>query len=201
MQAGAGLLRLAEGQSDGKSDARSETFAARLEALTHALGSQHTLTTRPVNALVPGQPLALQQSGISEALVDRVMWMSSQNLKSADIQMEPADLGRLEVRIHMTAEQTQVTFASANAGVRDALESQMHRLRDMFNQQGMTSPNVNVSDQSLSRGWQGQQGESGRGQGRGGRGNGGEDEPVLSGVAEIRSQPGRQGRGLVDYFA
>ncbi|MNU05026.1 hypothetical protein D3C72_2496840 [compost metagenome] len=77
----------------------------------------------------------------------------------------------------------------------------MQRLRDMFNQQGMTSPNVNVSDQSLSRGWQGQQGESGRGQGRGGRGNGGEDEPVLSGVAEIRSQPGRQGRGLVDYFA
>ncbi|MGV8501895.1 flagellar hook-length control protein FliK, partial [Pseudomonas aeruginosa] len=55
----------------------------------------------------------------------------------------------------MTADQTQVTFASPNAGVRDALESQMHRLRDMFSQQGMNQLDVNVSDQSLARGWQG----------------------------------------------
>ena len=51
------------------------------------------------------------------------MWMSSQNLKSAEIQLDPAELGRLDVRIHMTADQTQVTFASPNAGVRDALKA------------------------------------------------------------------------------
>lgn len=198
LQLAASLFRLPEKAADTKLEGRSETFAARLDSLTQALNSPSALSQRPVNPLLPGQPVPLQHGGMSEALVDRVMWMSSQNLKSADIQMEPADLGRLEVRIHMSPDQTQITFASANAGVRDAVESQLHRLRDMFGQQGMTSLDVNVSDQSLSRGWQGQQGE-----GRGGSGRVVEDgeEPVRGGVMEVRSQPGRMGRGLVDYFA
>ena len=44
----------------------------------------------------------MQQAGWSEAVVDRVMWLSSQNLKSAEIQLDPAELGRMEVRIDLT---------------------------------------------------------------------------------------------------
>ncbi len=96
-----------------------------------------------------------------------------------------------------------MTFASPNAGVRDALESQMHRLRDMFSQQGMNQLDVNVSDQSLARGWQGQQqGEGGSARGRGLAGEASGDEETLAGVSEIRSRPGASAaRGLVDYYA
>nr|WP_246533323.1 flagellar hook-length control protein FliK [Pseudomonas lalucatii] len=129
------------------------------------------------------------------------MWLSSQNLKSAEIQLDPAELGRLEVRINMSQEQTQVTFASPNAGVREALEGQMHRLRELFSQQGMNLLDVNVSDQSLSRGWQGQEGD-GRGAG-GGReaAPGGADEEFAASVVEqpVRASDGV--RGLVDYYA
>lgn len=107
---------------ESKAEPRGEPFAAKLNGLTQAM-AQQALTNRPVNGTVPGQPVAMQQNGWSEAVVDRVMWMSSQNLKSAEIQLDPAELGRLDVRIHMTADQTQVTFASPNAGVRDALEA------------------------------------------------------------------------------
>ncbi len=71
--------------------------------------------------LLAGQPVAMQQGGWSEAVVDRVMVMSSQNLKSAEIQLDPAELGRLEVRISVNQDQSQVTFASPHAGVREAL--------------------------------------------------------------------------------
>ena len=49
----------------------------------------------------------MQQAGWSEAVVDRVMWLSSQNLKSAEIQLDPAELGRMEVRIDLTKDQAR----------------------------------------------------------------------------------------------
>jgi flagellar hook-length control protein FliK len=193
--------QLADVQTDAKPEVpRNEAFAARLESLTQALNTPQAMTSRPVNPLVPGQAVSVQQNGWTDQVVDRVMWMSSQNLKSAEIQMDPANLGRLEVRIHMTGDQTQVNFVSANANVREALDSQQHRLREMFNQQGMQL-DVNVSDQS-ARGWQQQQQGDGRGSSRSVAGSGsGDDEPMISGVSEIRPQTAAQGRGLVDYYA
>ncbi|KES23268.1 flagellar hook-length control protein FliK [Pseudomonas sp. AAC] len=195
--------QLADDVAQPKTETRNESFAHRLEAMTQALnGTPQALTSRPVNPQVPGQPVAMQQNGWTDQVVDRVMWMSSQNLKSADIQMEPADLGRLEVRIHMTGDQTQVTFASASAGVREALDSQQHRLREMLGQQGMNQVNVNVSDQSLARGWQGQGQQQGNARGGAATaGAEGDDEPVLSGVSEIRARPQLGGLGMVDYYA
>jgi flagellar hook-length control protein FliK len=102
------------------------------------------------------------------------------------------------MRIHMASDQTQVTFASANAGVREALESQQHRLRDMFSQQGMNQVNVNVSDQSLARGWQGQQqGGNARGGGNAATGrDAADDEPLISGVRNPQpAAGGRPGHG------
>ena len=191
-----------EGLPEGATELRSDNLAGRLSALSQAIAQQNSVSARPV--LVPGQPLAMQSGGWSEAVVDKVMWLSSQNLKSAEIQLDPAELGRLEVRVDISKDQTQVTFASPNAGVRDTLEGQMQRLRDLFTQQGMNLLDVNVSDQSLSRGWQGQgQGQDGEGQRRGDSAPGlalGEEEKPLS-VGELRSSTLSNARRLVDYYA
>ncbi len=194
-------LALATGEAeeaDAPADTRqanAELSASRLNPLSQAIAQQTQQLQRPV--LTPGQPVQMQQAGWSEAVVDRVMWLSSQNLKSAEIQLDPAELGRMEVRIDMTKDQAQVTFLSPHAGVREALEGQMQRLRDMFSQQGMTM-DVNVSDQSLARGSQGE-GSGARGQG------GGSDSAVAEleagGVLEIGSNRAGGDRGLVDFYA
>ena len=99
----------------------------------------------------------MNQGAWAEGLVNRVMYLSSQNLKSADIQLEPAELGRLDIRVNVATDQsTQVTFISGHAGVRDALDSQVHRLRELFTQQGLAQPDVNVADQSRGQQQQGQ---------------------------------------------
>ncbi len=189
------------GLGENMGEVRNELLATRLSALSQAIGQQAAQVQR-APALVPGQPLAMNQGGWSEAVVDRVMWLSSQNLKSAEIQLDPQELGRLEVRVHMTQDQTQVTFASPHANVRDALEGQMHRLRELFAQQGMNQLDVNVSDQSLSRGWQGQGGDGER-RGSGGRGGigVGSDEEVSVSLSEVRPASAGGGRGLVDFYA
>lgn len=191
-----------EGLAEGTTELRSDNLAGRLSALSQAIAQQTSASARSV--LVPGQPVAMQQGGWSEAVVDKVMWLSSQNLKSAEIQLDPAELGRLEVRVDISKDQTQVTFASPHAGVRDTLEGQMQRLRDLFTQQGMNLLDVNVSDQSLSRGWQGQgQGQDGESQRRGESASGlalSEEEKPQS-LGEVRSTTLSNARRLVDYYA
>lgn len=169
---------LEDGLKDTKSassDTRVDDFANRLANLTQAATAK-TANAVPANASPLHQPLPMNQNAWAEGLVNRVMYLSSQNLKSADIQLEPAELGRLDIRVNVATDQsTQVTFISGHAGVRDALDSQVHRLRELFAQQGLAQPDVNVADQS--RGQQQQQ----QGQAQGSN---------LSGVAARRAEQG-----------
>lgn len=188
-----------EALKEGTANTTPENFVSKLNALSQAIGQQTPLSVRA--PVVVGQPVPMHQGGWSEAVVDRVMVMSSQNLKSAEIQLDPAELGRLEVRISVNQEQSQVTFASPHAGVREALDSQMHRLRELFAQQGMNQLDVNVSDQSLSRGWQGQEGDGGRGRGGASSELLGADEELHPGGVESARASTVSARGLVDYYA
>lgn len=184
------------------SDTRVDDFANRLAALTQAA------TPKTANAVPVNQPIAMHQSGWTEEVVNRVMYLSSANLKAADIQLQPAELGRLDIRVNMVPDQqTQVTFMSAHPSVREALDGQMHRLREMFNQQGMGQVDVNVSDQN--RGWQGQQGQeqaqqgqSGRTSAAGGRLDSVDEELAPATVAESAAQTTSViGSSAVDYYA
>lgn len=184
------------------SDTRVDDFANRLAALTQAA------TPKTANAVPVNQPIAMHQSGWTEEVVNRVMYLSSVNLKAADIQLQPAELGRLDIRVNMVPDQqTQVTFMSAHPSVREALDGQMHRLREMFNQQGMGQVDVNVSDQN--RGWQGQQGQEQAHQGQSGRTSAGgarldsaDEELAAAAVAEAAVQTTSViGTSAVDYYA
>ena len=181
------------------SDTRVDDFANRLAALTQAA------TPKTANALPPATntPLAMHQSGWTEEVVNRVMYLSSANLKSAEIQLQPAELGRLDIKVNMTADQqAQVSFMSGHAVVREALESQSGRLREMFAQQGMGQVDVNVSDQSRGQEQQQQQGQargvSGVG-GRGGDSDSGGHAEVAEAVAPVTSTV--IGSSAVDYYA
>ncbi|WP_191488654.1 flagellar hook-length control protein FliK [Pseudomonas sp. FEN] len=186
------------------SDTRVDDFANRLAALTQAA------TPKTANALPASQPLAMHQSGWSEEVVNRVMYLSSANLKSAEIQLQPAELGRLDIKVNMSADQpTQISFISAHAGVRDALEGNMPRLRDMLQQQGLGQADVTVSDQA--RGWagQGQGAQQQQQQAQKGGNTGGslsgdsQDELSIAAVGEAAAVSSSVvvGSSAVDYYA
>ncbi|WNW11131.1 flagellar hook-length control protein FliK [Pseudomonas sp. DTU_2021_1001937_2_SI_NGA_ILE_001] len=199
---------IADGLKDTKnaaSDTRVDNFAERLAALSQA--AQPAKVANPAAASPLAQPLAMHRSGWSEGIVDRVMYLSSQNLKSAEIKLEPAELGRLDIRVNMAPDQqTQVTFMSAHVGVRDALESQVSRLRESFSQQGLGQVDVNVSDQSQQQAQQQAQEQASRAQRGGGRGGvGGAEtvEDVAPESAVAASQPAQRviGSSEIDYYA
>lgn len=153
------------------------------------------LTPQTLRA-VPGSAVPMQQPGWTQEVTDRVMWMSSQNLRSAEIKLDPAELGRLDIKVDMTQEGTQITFASAHAGVRDSLESQMYRLREMLNQQGMHNVEVNVSDQAQQ---EAQSQEQRATQGRNMTGGDALDDVERQSMPIAEQHDGRL--GIVDYYA
>lgn len=202
---------LDDGLKDVKAAAgetRVDNFADRLAAMSQAAQQART-TVAPTSVPLINQPLAMHQSGWSEGVVDRVMYLSSQNLKSADIQLEPAELGRLDIRINMAPDQqTQVTFMSAHVGVREALESQMSRLRDSFTQQGLGQVDVNVSDQSRNQQGQPEQQANNNTRGTSNNGSGsngveGSTDGGGSDAAVAVSQPAARviGTSEIDYYA
>lgn len=179
-------------------DTRIDNFANRLQELTQAT------TAKSASAVTaPNQPLVMTQSGWTEGLVNRVMYLSSQNLKSADIQLTPAELGRLDIRVDMSPDQqTQVTFHSAHIGVREALESQQARLKDMFAEQGMGQLDVNVSDQSRNPQNEQQAQQTAQLSGNARRANAAaQDEPASAAISQAAHTTVVMGSSVVDYYA
>jgi flagellar hook-length control protein FliK len=96
-------------------------------------------------------PVTVGKPGWSEAVTQRVMWMSSQQVRTAEIALDPPELGPLQVRINSQSDQTSVVFTSQHAAVREALDQSLPRLREMLEEQGIDLADVDVSDQSLQR--------------------------------------------------
>jgi hypothetical protein len=105
-------------------------------------------TASPVQLQMPvATPPTAKNWG--NAVADKVMIAASQNLRVANIQLDPPELGALQVRLQVTGpdQQMSVSFTSPHASVRDALEQNLPRLREMLEEQGINLGESSVNDQ------------------------------------------------------
>ncbi|MES3008563.1 MAG: flagellar hook-length control protein FliK [Pseudomonadota bacterium] len=139
-----------------------------------------------------GQPLgaAFGESEWAESVTRRVALMAGEKVSSAQIELDPPELGAMTVRISVTGDQANVSFTSAHAQVREALEQTFTRLQDMLGQQGLQLADAQVSDQPAARQQQGE--------GRGGQGGSFADE---NNAGPVTMQSVKAPTGLVDYYA
>jgi flagellar hook-length control protein FliK len=82
-------------------------------------------------------------------LADRVTWMVDNNLNGAKLQVNPPQLGPIEVRIALQGNHAQVWLTSHSAVTRDALESSSPKLREMLGAQGFGQVSVDISQRSF----------------------------------------------------
>ncbi|MDP1559133.1 MAG: flagellar hook-length control protein FliK [Nitrosomonas sp.] len=81
----------------------------------------------------------------------KIVWLTSQQHQVAEIRLNPAHLGPVEVMINITSEQATAQFVSPHAAVRDAIEAAMPRLREMLAENGITLGNVTVGTDSFKQ--------------------------------------------------
>jgi len=99
----------------------------------------------------------------STAMNERVTWLVGQRVQSADIQLNPPQLGPVEVRITIQNDQASLFFSSQHAAVREAIQAALPRLNEMLAQGGLSLGQTSVGAESFA----GQQQASRDGSGRG----------------------------------
>lgn len=136
-----------------------------------------------------GVPTSLGHPQWSQGVGDRVLWLAAQNVSSAELRLDPPELGPMQVRVTVHHDQVHVNFTSAHAVVREALDQGAQRLREMFQEQGM-SLNVEVSDHQAHEQSDGQ--SSGRGKSGANDDVAEDDLPVTTLLKPMR---------LIDHYA
>jgi flagellar hook-length control protein FliK len=99
---------------------------------------------------VPAMTRTLSHPAWNQEMGERIVWMSNQGISSAEIKMNPQNMGPITVRIDMNQDQATISFTAQNSEVRTALEASIPKLREMLGSQNVTLADVNVSQQSSS---------------------------------------------------
>jgi flagellar hook-length control protein FliK len=132
-----------------------------------------------------------------EALSQKVVFMSNAHQQSAELTLNPADLGPLQVVLQVADNHAHALFVSQHQQVREAVEAALPKLREAMEQNGIGLGSTSVSDGFARQ--TGQQERQGGGN-SGGRG-GYADAADSSATAATVSVPTRRKVGLVDTFA
>ncbi len=145
----------------------SAAVASTISPLTDA---SQTAIQKPLDASALSQamvagpalaqtPVAAQQLSVatqvgttsawSQDLSQKITWMvSGTGQNSAEIQLNPPDLGPLNVVLHVSGGQATALFTSPHEAVREAVNHALPRLKEMFAENGIMLGNASVSDQS-----------------------------------------------------
>lgn len=140
------------GEGDGEAVALKESAPIEL-ASTYKTGvgslfkTQLEVMHNPASARVSVPVhVSFGQPSWAGAIAERSAMMASQRIEMAEIQLDPPELGPLQVRVHVQHDQASVSFVSASAQVRESLEQASLRLKDILGEQGLTLVDVDVSD-------------------------------------------------------
>ena len=96
-------------------------------------------------------PLNLGQNAWESNLGSRLQMLVGQNVQTAEIRLDPPELGALDIKIKITNDIASVNITSPHAQVREALETAVPKLREMFEESGVSLGDVNVGQESFAQ--------------------------------------------------
>ena len=195
MEAGAALTNKPNDTSSALHRAESP-FAQALQQVEQRQQSNAAKAVRPAVAEQLKQSLNLLQQDSPAQLQQRVNLMLRQNIQVAEIRLDPAGLGQMQIKIDMQQEQASVQFVVQQPQAKELLEQQLPRLRELLQQQGIVLSEGSVQQQSQQQERQlAQHGRSGNQQG-GNMDDNTDDIPATA--VQVTAAVSER---LVDYYA
>ena len=118
------------------------------EMLSSALGADKRASL-PQGLQSIGLPMTHPRWG--QALGQRVVYMTNNQVQQAQITLNPDKLGPVQIKLHVDKDQQVHVVVTAQQGAtREALENAMPRLKEMMQEAGVDLGSVNVGDQRES---------------------------------------------------
>ena len=144
--------------------------------------------------------LPFTQSGWGEKLGKQLSMMMARNLDSAQIQIDPPELGSLQVKIQVINDQVSLQFITGHGMVREALEGASARLQEMFKGEGMELASLDIANEETAQ----QQAKDSHPREldliqRSGNNTGNADQEESDGLLTLATQ-WQQDDGKIDYF-
>ncbi|WP_295626389.1 flagellar hook-length control protein FliK [uncultured Nitrosomonas sp.] len=124
--------------------ARNEPFTSQSFSLT-GTGTANTL---PPDIHVD---LPINQPKWGSEFAQKVVWLTSQQNQVAEIHLNPAHLGPVEVTLTITQDQATAQFVSPHLAVREAIQEALPRLREMMAENGIQLGNVMIGADSFQQ--------------------------------------------------
>ncbi|SEF41772.1 flagellar hook-length control protein FliK [Nitrosomonas ureae] len=122
----------------------SQSFASQ----SLSLSSTGTVNTAPQDIHVD---LPINQPKWGGEFAQKVVWLTSQQNQVAEIHLNPAHLGPVEVMLTITQDQATAQFVSPHLAVREAIQEALPRLREMMADNGIQLGNVMVGADSFQQ--------------------------------------------------
>lgn len=174
-----------------KAPAPQAQFAVQAQAAA-ALEAPHG--ANPAGEHIPAR---VGTPGWDNQVGQKIVWMVAGGDQSAELTLNPPDLGPMQVVLNVSGDQASVTFSANQLEVRQALENALPRLREMMSESGIALGNATVNSGSDQR--QAQDGQAGNGGGARFAGNGDTGSTEAARPAARTTMLGD--RGMVDTFA
>jgi flagellar hook-length control protein FliK len=130
--------------------ASAATVLSNTSASTSTIASNASATSPQLMPMLDVQP-TLKSEAWGKVMVGRVIWMAKEGVQTAQLKLNPAQLGPVEVRVTLNNDQASVSFVAQHVTTRDTLEQALPRLRESFQANGMALANADVSDQPASQ--------------------------------------------------
>ena len=143
-------------------------------------------------------PTPVRDQNWSADFGQKILWLATNEKQTAQLTLNPPQMGPIEISLSVDKGNATASFVSANAEVRQAIESALPRLREMLVSSGIELGQANVGAESFRQ--SGGNGEESRGSSKGHS-----DNAILVsnsvGGAPARTFVTQQGNGLIDIFA
>jgi flagellar hook-length control protein FliK len=176
---------------------QAASAAAAASATTTATQGSNPATAAMANAIAP----QVGAHDWEDAFSQKVVFLTNAHQQTAELTLNPRDLGPLQVVLQVADNHAHALFVSQHQQVREAVEAALPKLREAMEQGGIGLGSASVSDGFARQ--SSQQGQEQSGGARGGRSSGRGDAgiDVAGGSATTVSMPVRRTVGLVDTFA
>lgn len=185
--------------------ARPEAAPAMLApealALPPALGAAHAPTLDAAPSAAPVHQAALashpQSPAFAADLGTELRWMVEAGVQQAELHLNPAELGPIQVQLTLNAQTAEIHFAAVHAATRESIQQALPVLREMLAGEGLQLGQAGVSGGGAG-------GESAQQQARAQErdAHAAAGQPAAGSLApRTTATAPRAGRGMLDLYA
>lgn len=188
--------------------ARANAEANAAAAPTFAVGTTGATGTAAAGSITPAQVHTLPTFGDAawpHSMASQLAFMQVHRQSSAELQLNPAELGGLHVKLEVDNGAVNASFVCQHQAVAELVQDAMPRLRDAMEQGGMQLAQTSVGTGDFSQQQSASQGSStqgnGSGNGNGSRYGGGAQDRADASTVVVTPKRVSNHDGAIDTFA